>query len=114
MVCVKLVRVRSWRLNRKQWVDASGKAARVHTEKAVSAEKEQQWQVLMESVGRKSSGFDRASAWKGPETVEKTRKNATFQGRERDVKSGENGDNAASRGEPEEQKRRWTWEDEGG
>ena len=37
-----------------KWVDASGMAVRVHAEKAVSAEEEQQWQVLMESVGRKS------------------------------------------------------------
>ena len=69
---MKLVRVRSWRLNRKQWVDASGKAARVHTEKAVSAEKEQQWQVLMESVGRKSGRLERTSASNGQETMEET------------------------------------------
>ena len=44
---------------------ASGMAARVHAEKAVSAEEEQEWQVLMESVGRKSGRLDRISAWNG-------------------------------------------------
>jgi len=34
-------------------IDASGMAVRVHAEKAASAE-EEQWHVLLESVGRKS------------------------------------------------------------
>ena len=53
-----------------KWVDASGMAVRMHAEKAVSAEEEQQWQVLMESVGRESGRFERTSAWKGQETLE--------------------------------------------
>jgi hypothetical protein len=40
-------------------VDASGMAVRVHAEKAVSAEEEQELQVLVESVGRKSSRLER-------------------------------------------------------
>jgi hypothetical protein len=35
-------------------VGARGMAVRVHAEKAVSGEEEQEWQVLMESVGHKS------------------------------------------------------------
>ena len=61
---------------------ASGMAARVHAEKAVSAEEEQEWQVRMESVGHKSGRFERASGWKGQETVEKAWKNAALQGRD--------------------------------
>ena len=38
-----------------KWVDAS-MAMRVHAEKAVSAEEEQQWQVLVESVCAKAAG----------------------------------------------------------
>ena len=40
---------------------ASGMAARVHAEKAVSAEEEQEWQVLMKSVGRKIGRLERTS-----------------------------------------------------
>jgi hypothetical protein len=55
-------------------VDARGMAMRLHAEKAVSAEEEQEWQVLMESVGWKSGSLERVSAWNGngQETVEKT------------------------------------------
>ena len=69
----KLVCVRP--LNEVGGVDASGMAMRVHAEKAVSAEEEQQWQVLMESVGRKSGRLERTSASKGHrgENVEKCR-----------------------------------------
>ena len=35
-------------------MQASGVAVRVHVEKAVRAEEEQEWQVRMESVGHKS------------------------------------------------------------
>ena len=45
-------------------VDASGMPVRVHAEKAVTAEEEQRWQVLMESVGRKSGRLERTFAWK--------------------------------------------------
>ena len=52
-------------------VDARGMAVRL--QKAVSAEEEQEWQVLMESVGCKSGRLERVSAWNGngQETVEK-------------------------------------------
>ena len=73
-----------------KWVDASGMAVRVHVEKAVSAEEEQHQQVLMESVGRKSSRLERTSAWKGEEIVEKTWKNVASQRQERAVKCGVN------------------------
>ena len=63
-----------------KWVDASGMAARVRAEKAVSAEEEQQWQVLMESVGRKSRRLQHTSAWKGQETEEKMWKNSAARG----------------------------------
>ena len=43
-------------------VDASGLAVRVRAEKAVSAEDEQKWQMLMESVGHKRGRLERASA----------------------------------------------------
>ena len=66
----KLVCVRP--LNEVGGVDASGMAMRVHAEKAVSAEEEQQWQVLMESVGRKSGRLERTSASNGQETMEET------------------------------------------
>ena len=81
-------------------VDASGMAVRLHAEKAVSEEEEQEWQVRMESVGRKSGRLERTAAWNGRETVEKTWKSAASQGH--------------PRGEPEERKRRRTWEGEGG
>ena len=50
-----------------KYVDASGMPVRVHAEKAVTAEEEQRWQVLMEqrwqvlmeSVGRKSGRLER-------------------------------------------------------
>ena len=47
-------------------------AVRVHPEKAVSAEEEQDWQVLIESVGHKSGRLERTSGWNGQETVMKT------------------------------------------
>ena len=82
----KLVCVRP--LNEVGGVDASGMAMRVHAEKAVSAEEEQQWQVLMESVGRKSGRLERTSASKGHrgENVEKCR----IPGARTAVKRGEN------------------------
>ena len=58
-------------------VDASGMAVRVHAEKAVSAEEEQEWEVLTESVGRKSG---RLETWK----------NAASQLRDRAVKQWRN------------------------
>ena len=86
MVVQKLVCVRP--LNEVGGVDASGMAMRVHAEKAVSAEEEQQWQVLMESVGRKSGRLERTSASKGHrgENVEKCR----IPGARTAVKRGEN------------------------
>ena len=42
-------------------------AVRVHAEKAVSAKEKQDWQVLMESLGRKSGRLERTSAWNGQE-----------------------------------------------
>ena len=38
---------------------------RVHAEKAVSSEEGRELQVLMESVGHKSGGLERTSAWNG-------------------------------------------------
>ena len=40
-------------------------AVREHAEKAMSAEEEQELQVLVESVGLKSSRLERVSAWNG-------------------------------------------------
>ena len=70
-------------------VDASAMAVRVRPQKAVSREEEQEWQVLMESVGRNSDRLERTSAWNGQESLEKTWKNAASQGRERAIKRGE-------------------------
>ena len=64
-------------------------AVRVHVEKTVSAEEEQEWQVLMESVRHKSGRLEHTSAWNGQETVEQMWKSAASQGRERGVKRGE-------------------------
>ena len=43
----------------------------MHAEKAVSAEEEQELQVLMESVGLKSGKLERTSAWNTQKTVDK-------------------------------------------
>ena len=56
---------------------SSGMAVRLHAEKAVSAEEMQEWQVLMESVRRKTGRLQRTSAWNEQEIVEKTWNNAT-------------------------------------
>jgi len=54
---------------------------RVHVEKAVSAEdEEQEWQVRMESVGRKSGRLERTSGWNGQETLRKRGKMAHRRG----------------------------------
>ena len=56
-------------------------AVRVHAEKAVSAKEKQDWQVLMESVGRKSGRLERTSAWSGQEIyVKNLRKTTDFRG----------------------------------
>ena len=60
-------------------VDASGMAVRVHAEKAVSAEKEQEWEVLTESVGRKSGRLEHAG--NRGDNVEKCRIPAARPGR---------------------------------
>ena len=87
-------------------------AVRVHSEKAVSADEEQQW---YQKCGRKSGRLERTSAWKGQDAVEKTWKNAALQGRARAVKRGETrGKMPHHRGEPEERKSRRTWEDDRG
>ena len=39
-----------------KWGDARGMAVSVHAEKAVSADEEQKWQVLMQSVGTRAAG----------------------------------------------------------
>ena len=39
-------------------------AVRVHAEKAVSGEEEQEWQVLMESVGHKSGRLRGRNLWR--------------------------------------------------
>ena len=59
-----------------KWVDASGMAVRVHAEKAVSAEEEQEWQVLMESVGRKSGRLERNLPGRGRKPRRKCGKTA--------------------------------------
>ena len=87
-----------WRTEGAKWVDASSVAVRVRADKAVSAEEDQQWQVLMESVGRKSGRLEHTSAWKGQETVEKTWRKVASQWRERAVKRGVNVENTASQG----------------
>lgn len=46
-------------------VHASGMAVRVHVEKVVSAEEEQEWQMLMKSVGRKSGRLEGISTRRG-------------------------------------------------
>ena len=43
---------------RVKLVDASGMAVKMHAEKAVGAEEEQEWHVRMESVGRKSGNLE--------------------------------------------------------
>jgi len=59
-------------------------AVRVHAEKAVSAKEKQDWQVLMESVGRKSGRLERTSAWSGQEIyVKHLRKMTDFRGENR-------------------------------
>jgi len=54
-------------------MQASGVAVRVHVEKAVRAEEEQDWQVRMES-GHKSGRLERTSGWKGSSILQDPRK----------------------------------------
>jgi len=86
-----------WRTEGAKWVDASSVAVRVRADKAVSAEEDLQWQVLMESVGRKSGRLEHTSAWKGQETVVKTWRKVASQWRERAVTLSKRG-NTASQG----------------
>ena len=76
-------------------VDARCMAVRVHPEKAVSAEEEQDWQVLIESVGHKSGRLEPGTArTNGGENVEACR----FSGARSAVKREEKWKNAESQG----------------
>ena len=77
-----------------KWVDASGMAVRVPAEKAASAEEEQQWQVLVEAVGRKSGRLEPGSGRK----PWRKRAKCLIQGRERAVKRGESVEKCRSPG----------------
>jgi len=61
LICVEAGVCKTVKIEQKgvKYVDASGMPVRVHAEKAVTAEEEQRWQVLMESVGRKSGRLER-------------------------------------------------------
>ena len=107
MVCVEAGVCKTMEMEQKgpKLVDARGMAVRL--QKAVSAEEEQEWQVLMESVGRESGRLERTSAWNGQESLEKTWKNAASQ-RTGHKAWRKGGKRAYHRGEPEERKRRRT------
>ena len=61
MVCVEAGTCKTLEIEQ---VDATGMAVRVHEEKAVSGEEEQEWQVLMESVGHKSGRSTGRKPWR--------------------------------------------------
>ena len=74
LVGVKLVGVcGSWRVQDQKLVklvDACGMAVRAHARKAASADKEQEWEVLVETLGRKSGRLEPTPAWNRQKTVE--------------------------------------------
>ena len=109
MVCVEAGVSEALEIEQKgvMLVDASAMAVRVRPQKAVCREEEQEWQVLMESVGRESGRLERTSAWNGQESLEKTWKNAASQ-RTGHKAWRKGGKRAYHRGEPEERKRRRT------
>ena len=66
LVCVEAGMCKTLEIEHKgvKLVGARGMAVRVHAEKAVSGEEEQEWQVLMESVGHKSGRLRRRNLWR--------------------------------------------------